>query len=55
MAVVINGVVYRNLEEQVYKNAQDIEEIKDLKGTSVKVGTTITGEAGTQAQVLIVR
>jgi hypothetical protein len=52
MAVLINGVVYRNLEEQVYKNAQDIEEIRDIKGTSVKVGTTITGEAGTQAQVL---
>lgn len=32
MAIEINGKVYRNLQEQVYENAKDIIDLKDLMG-----------------------
>ena len=35
MAMIRNGKVYRNLEEQVLKNMEDIEELSQHQGTEV--------------------
>lgn len=43
MALIYDGKEYRNLEEQVFKNQQDIQDFKDGNQTIAEFGITVVG------------
>lgn len=45
MAVTINGKIYRNQQEQIYKNMDDIQELKDIIKPEYTTSATLTSSS----------
>ncbi len=49
--LIYNGLEFRNLEEQVGKNTQDIQDFKDGNQTIAEFGITVLGVVETESQI----